>query len=244
MHPILFKIGPLTLYSYGLAIALGFLLASWLAGRRARAAGTDPAAVQRVALTALLAGLAGGRAAYVLLNWEIYAANPLEILRLDHGGMVFYGGLAAGVLGGVLAMRAAKLPVLATLDLLMPPLVAAHAAGRVGCFLNGCCYGVPTALPWGVVFPPDIYYRHPTQLYETGALLLIFLALKRAERRSPPAGTVLLLYGLLYGSWRFFLEFLRGDNLRVLFGLTVFQLSSLPLALLCGWMLLRARLKK
>lgn len=244
MHPVLFQWGPLTLHSYGLAIALGFLLASWLAGRRARAVGMDPARVQRVALTGLLAGLAGGRAAYVLLNWEIYGANPLEILRMDHGGLVFYGGLAAGVLAGVLAIRAAKLPVLATLDLLMPPLVAAHAAGRVGCFLNGCCYGAPTALPWGVLFPPDILYRHPTQLYETGALLLIFLALKRAERLSPPAGTVLFLYGLLYGTWRFFLEFLRGDSPRVLSGLTVFQLASLPMALLCGWMLFRARRKK
>lgn len=244
MHPVLLRLGPLTLYSYGLAIALGFLLASWLAGRRARAVGVDPARVQRIALTGLLAGLAGGRAAYVLLNWQVYAANPLEILRLDHGGLIFYGGLAAGVLAGLLAIRAAKLPVPATLDLLMPPLVAAHAAGRVGCFLNGCCYGEPTALPWGVLFPPDILYRHPTQLYETGALLLIFLILKRAERRSPPAGTVLFLYGALYGSWRFLVEFLRGDNARVLFGLTVFQLVSLPLALFCGWMLLRARAKK
>jgi hypothetical protein len=117
MHPILFKIGPLTLYSYGLAIALGFLLASWLAGRRARAVGMDPARVQRIALTALLAGLAGGRAAYVFLSWQVYAADPLEILRLDHGGLVYYGGFAAGVLAGALAIRAAKLPVLATLDL-------------------------------------------------------------------------------------------------------------------------------
>lgn len=243
MHPILFQLGPVTLYSYGLAIAAGFLLAASLAARRARAAGLDPARVQRVALIGLLAGLAGGRAAYVFLNWDLYRADPLEILRLDHGGLVFYGGLAAGVLAGVAAIRAAKLPLLATLDLLMPPLVLAHAIGRIGCFLNGCCYGKPTALPWGVLFPQDILYRHPTQLYEAGALLAIFVVLKRIEdcpqeKRSLPAGTGLLAYGLLYGVWRFLAEFLRGDNPPVLWGFTAFQLASLPLALFCGCLLL------
>ena len=241
MHPILFRFGPVTLYSYGLAIAVGFLLATGLAARRARAVGVDPARIQRIALIGLLAGLAGGRAAYVFLNWELYRANPLEVLRLDHGGLVFYGGLAAGVLGGMAAMRAAKLPVLGTLDLLMPPLVLAHAVGRIGCFLNGCCYGQPTALPWGVLFPSDLLYRHPTQLYEAGALAVIFLLLKRIEQRSPPAGTVLLAYGFLYGAWRFFVEFLRGDSPQILLGLTVFQIASLPLALFCGCLLLLLR---
>ena len=156
MHPVLFRIGPVALYSYGLAIAIGFLLAASLAA----------------------------------------------------------------------------------LDLFMPPLALAHAVGRIGCFLNGCCYGKPTALPWGVLFPPDILYRHPTQLYEAAALAVIFLLLKRIERRSPPAGTVLLAYGLLYGAWRFLVEFLRADNPPVLAGLTLFQLASLPLALLCGCLLL------
>lgn len=241
MHPVLLRLGPLTLYSYGLAIAAGFLLAVSLAARRARAVGIDPARIQRVAMTALLVGIVGGRAAYIFLNWDLYRADPLEILRLDHGGLVFYGGLFAGVLAGAAAIRAAGLPLLATLDLLMPPLVVAHAIGRVGCFLNGCCYGKPTALPWGVVFPPDILHRHPTQLYEAAALAGIFFLLKRIERRSPPAGTVLLTYGLLYGGWRFLAEFLRGDSPPLLMGLTVFQLASLPLFLSCGCLLLLRR---
>lgn len=248
MHPVLLRLGPVTLYSYGLAIAVGFLLAAGLAARRARELELDPARIQRIALIGLLAGLAGGRAAYVFLNWELYRSHPLEILRLDHGGLVFYGGLAAGVLAGVAATRAARMPVLATLDLFVPPLVVAHAVGRVGCFLNGCCYGEPTALPWGVVFPGEILYRHPTQLYEAAALVVILLLLTRLERKGLPgapsralplpAGTVFLSYGLLYGSWRFLAEFLRGDNPRVLWGLTVFQLASVPLTFFCGCLLL------
>ncbi len=248
MHPVLLRVGPVTLYSYGLAIAVGFLLAASMAARRARAAGIDPARVQRIALIGFLAGLAGGRVAFVFLNWGLYRSAPLEILRLDHGGLVFYGGLAAGVLAGTAAMRAMKMPVLATLDLLMPPLVLAHAVGRIGCFLNGCCYGKPTALPWGVVFPADILYRHPTQLYEAAALAVIFLLLTRLKKKGLPgapsrtlplpAGTVFLTYGLLYGSWRFLAEFLRGDNPPVLLGLTGFQLASLPLALFCACLLL------
>ncbi len=229
MHPILLKFGPLTLYSYGLMLALGFLLALFVAERRARAAGLDAAVIQNLAFTALVAGLVGGRVAYVLLNLQVFLENPMEILRLDHGGLVFYGGLIAGMAAGVCFIRAKKLPVLLTLDVMIPPLVLAHAVGRIGCFLNGCCYGKPTALPWGVVFPGDTVIRHPVQLYETGALLVICCLLKRIEKAGFPAGGVLLSYGLLYGCWRFVIEFFRADNPGIAFGLTVFQWLSLLL---------------
>ncbi|MDO8730801.1 MAG: prolipoprotein diacylglyceryl transferase [Candidatus Omnitrophota bacterium] len=227
MHPILFEWGPVRFYSYGLLIAVGFLAASALAARRAVTAGLDPDRIQGVALTALIAGLAGGRIAYVLLHWDLFRNNPLEIFRLDHGGLVFFGGLAAGLLGGVWAIRRAGLPVVRTVDLLMPPVALAHALGRVGCFLNGCCYGKFTVLPWGVRFPGEELSRHPTQLVEALALGAIFFFLKRLERREPPPGTVLLAYGLSYGLWRFCIEFLRADNPPIALGLTVFQWISL-----------------
>ena len=255
MHPVLFTLGPLHFYSYGLMIALGFLAANFLATRRAAVVGIDPARIQSVTLTALIAGLAGGRLAYVLLQWELYRNNPLEILRLDHGGLVFFGGLAAGLAGGIWAIRRAGMPVLRTVDLLIPPLTVAHALGRIGCFLNGCCYGKVTSLPWG---------RHPTQLYEMLALLGIFFLLKRIERRNPrpteavPSslprkcrsagaprpGTVLLAYGLSYGVWRFLVEFLRGDNPPVAWGLTVFQLISLGVVAVSAALLAARRLRR
>ena len=244
MHPILFEWGPIHFYSYGLLIALGFLAANGLAARRAVAVGLDPANVQSVALTALIAGLAGGRIAYVFLRWDLFQNDLLEIIRLDHGGLVYFGGLAGGLLGGILAMRRTGLPVARTVDLLMPPLVLAHAFGRIGCFLNGCCYGKSTTLPWGMRFPDEAFARHPTQLYEVVALMVIFRFLKWVERRNPPAGTILLVYGLSYGLWRFCVEFLRADNLPIALGLTVFQWISLGIAALSGTVLIARRFRR
>lgn len=235
MHPVLFQFGPLTLYSYGLMVALGFLAALGVASRRAREAGVAPARLQNLLLVSLLAGLIGGRAGYVLLHWSFYAVRPGEILRLDHGGLVFYGGLALGLAGAFLYMRRHRMPLWATADLLVPPLVLAHAIGRIGCFLNGCCYGVPTGVPWGVVFPHDTLHRHPTQIYEAAFLAVLFVGLSRVRGAKP--GTVLLSYGLLYGLWRFSVEFLRGDNPAVACGFSVFQWASLPLAALCAALL-------
>ena len=245
MHPILFHLGPVTFYSYGLMIALGFLSASALAGRRARALGLDPASVQNAALIVLLAGLVGGRLGYVIFRWDLYRPNPWEILRLDHGGLVFFGGFSGGLLGVVWAIHRARLPLLRTVDLLIPPMVVAHALGRIGCFLNGCCYGRFTTVPWGVVFPSESLPRHPTQLYESVALIGIFLGLKLLECRSPRPGSILLAYGLAYGVWRFCVEFLRGDTPPIAWGLTVFQLISLGMVAASGvFLLLRPSRKR
>ena len=190
MHPILFHIGPLTLYSYGLMIAIGFLVAITLACRQATKLGLSPERIQTLGLVTLLSGLVGGRLGFVFLNWEFYRGNLLEILRLDHGGLVFYGGLGLGILMGLLYIRRSKLPMAQTVDLMVPPLVLAHAIGRIGCFLNGCCYGKFTDLPWGVAFPPETLHRHPTQLYEAGALLLLFVGLTVLGRRNFKEWTV------------------------------------------------------
>ncbi len=241
MHPVLFELGPLRLYSYGLLIALGFLAASALAGKRASEIGLDVSRIQNAALAALIAGILGGRAAYVALRWDLFRDNLLEILRLDHGGLIFFGGLAAGLAGGIVAIWRSGLPVLRTLDLLTPPLVVGHALGRVGCFLNGCCYGKFTSLPWGVRFPEEVLKRHPTQLYETTALIVIFFLLKRLERSNPRPGNVLVTYGLLYGCWRFFVEFLRADNPPFALNLTIFQWIAFFVAALCALLLFLRR---
>lgn len=239
MHPILFRWGPLTFYSYGLMLALGFLAATTLAARRASRLGLDLARIQTLGGVVLLAGIAGARAAYVLLNWEMFRSHPVEIFRLDHGGLVFYGGLAAGVLAGVATLRRARLPLWITVDLMIPPLVLAHAIGRIGCFLNGCCYGKPSALPWAIAFPGERILRHPTQLVESGALMILFFFLKGLERRNPQPGTIAFTYGVGYGCWRFLIEFLRGDNPAAALGLTPFQWASVPLVFVCGWLLYR-----
>ncbi len=234
MHPILFRLGPLSFYSYGFMIAAGFWAASFLLSRRAVRLGWNPAHVQNVALAALLSGLIGARIFYIAIEWESFQFNLLEIFRLDHGGLVYFGGLVGGLAGGLLAARAVRLPLLKTVDLFMPPLVLAHAFGRVGCFLNGCCYGRYTTLPWGVKFPNlGEWPRHPAQLYEAAFLLGLCVFLRRLEARDPKPGTLLLVYGASYGLWRFLIEFLRGDNLPVAMNLTLFQWISLGLMAVC-----------
>ena len=215
-----------------------------LAASQAKRIGLDPSRIQTVGLVALLAGIAGARFTYVLSNWDWYHSHPLEIIRLDHGGLIFYGGFAAALLACLFTIARAGLPVWRTVDLLVPPVVLAHALGRVGCFLNGCCYGRPTSVPWAVVFPLEGIPRHPTQLYESGLLLILFLLLSRiGNRPATKPGTVILTYGLLYGIWRFFVEFFRGDNPVIAGGLTIFQWMSLPLVVGCGVGLVRLSLR-
>jgi phosphatidylglycerol:prolipoprotein diacylglycerol transferase len=234
MHPVLFQIGPLTFYSYGFMIAAGFWAASFVLSRRAAQLGWDAGRIQNVALVALLAGLVGARILYVAISWETFQSNWVEVFRIDHGGLVYFGGLLGGLLGGLWMARIYRFPLLRTVDCFMPALALAHAFGRIGCFLNGCCYGRYTTLPVGVQFPNlGEWPRHPTQLYETVFLISLFFFLRKLDQRNPKPGTVLLAYGALYGLWRFLIEFLRGDHLPVAMNLTLFQWISLALMAVC-----------
>ena len=239
MHPILLRWGPWTLYSYGGMVAVGFLIASRWVGRSASSAGLNRSQVQNLALTVLLAGFLGARVMYVALNIPFYQADWREVFRLDHGGLVFYGGLMAGLAAVFWSIHRNRLPFWVTMDLLVPPAVLAHAFGRVGCFLNGCCYGKPASVPWAVAFPWEGIPRHPTALYEAVFLGALSVLLEFFRRRNPQPGRVLWVYGLAYGTWRFSVEFLRGDNPVVGGGLTLFQWWSLLLAVVCAWLILR-----
>lgn len=226
MHPVLFQCGPVTLYSYGLMVAIGLFAAMSFARARSHAAGLPPSSVQSLILFAFLGGIVGARAAYLILNWSDFAASPIEIIRLDHGGLVFYGGLAGGLITLFFSMCRLHLPYWKTLDLLAPPLVLAHAIGRIGCFLNGCCYGKRIG-----------GFQHPTQLYEAGALVVLLALLLKMEKRGLKPGNLSLTYGFLYGLWRFGVEFLRADSSLVAGGLTNFQWASLALVAGCGILL-------
>ncbi len=208
-----------------------------------RAAQRDPhcplssEALSDLLLVAVLGGVIGGRLFYVVLNWSVYVAHPWESVALWHGGLVFYGGFAGGVLGTVWFLRrrlAAQPPgavgsFLRVIDLLMPSLALAQSIGRLGCFFNGCCYGRPTDAVWGMPFPQLPGLRYPTQLLESLATLALFVVLygvqRRLMRRTPPAapGVLTGLYCILYGLMRFGIEFLRGDNPPWWLSLTISQ---------------------
>ena len=218
MFPILFKIGGITLHTYGLMIALGMFLGLEYIIRRARNTGLPQNLAVDLFFYLIVSGLVGGRVFYVVTNWQMYSANPLDIFKVWQGGMVFFGGLIFAFIGGTLFVLIKKLEFWSTADLFAPALPLAHFFGRLGCFFAGCCYGRECHLPWAVTFKnsqslaPLNVPLHPTQLYEAGANLLIFfiLVLSGGKKHSP--GKIFLLYVLLYSVMRFSLVFLRGDD--------------------------------
>lgn len=224
MYPVLFKIGPITIYSYGVMLAVAFLVATFLARRRAIAEGFDGDAIIDLGLYLIISGIIGARLFYVLLNLKYYRDNPLEVLMIWKGGLVWYGGLMLAILVAIWFLRAKKLPVLKTADLIVPYVALGQAIGRIGCFLNGCCYGKPTSLKLGISFHPAQVPVHPTQLYEAAAMFFIYLILRV---RKVANGSTLFLYLILYSLFRFLNEFLRGDNPQVLLGLTFSQVISI-----------------
>ncbi len=252
MHAVLFQFGPLTIYWYGVMMAAGFLsaLVSWIVlGRRC---GRNAQYCSDLMFWVMISGVLGARLAYVLENWSDYAASPLSILRLDQGGLIFYGGLFAGGVAIFIFARRRRERVVPVVDFALTAVPLAHAIGRIGCFLNGCCFGTPTDLAVGVRFPKGsaawmLHYRtglieqmspfslrvHPVQLYETAYNLIIFGVLMVVFRRSSRAGRVSAVYMVLYALGRFLLEFFRGDRADRFgaYGLSVGQLVSIPLFL-------------
>ena len=209
MHPVLFKIGPYSVYSYGAMLALAFLVCSFLAKRRAASIGMDGEKILDLTVLLIMSGVIGGRIMFVVLDLEYFKTRPLDIFKLWEGGLVWYGGLILAVISGAVFLRIYKMPILKTADLMMPYVALGQAIGRIGCFLNGCCYGKTPALP--------------TQLFESAAMFIVYLILRR---RVPSNGRTFFLYLILYSVFRFFNEFIRGDNMLVIMGLTFSQFMS------------------
>jgi phosphatidylglycerol:prolipoprotein diacylglycerol transferase len=215
VHPIAFKLGPLTVHWYGVLVAIGFLAGMWVAAQRVRGIGLQPEVVMDLGIWMIVAGIIGARTFYVIGSWEEFAANPIEIIRVDHGGLVFYGGFIGAALTAVWFVRRRKLHFWKLADVMAPSVAFAHVFGRLGCFMNGCCYGNPCPHPWAVHFPMTHETRgvgvHPTQLYEAFGNLVIFAGLWLFYPKRKFDGQVFGLYVLTYALWRFGVECFRGD---------------------------------
>lgn len=227
MYPIIFEIGPLKVYSYGLMIAVAFLVCIFLARKDAPHYNLDPDKIYDLSFFILVSGIIGGRVLYVSLNLPYYLENPLEIIMLHHGGLVWFGAFSLALISGVIFLKKNDLPTLKTLDFLSPYIALGQAIGRIGCFLNGCCYGRPAK--WGIYFPVHEEKLIPTQLLSSLYLLIIFLTLIALRKKSLKSGLIFFLYLTLYSTGRFIIEFLRADSPRSFFGLTIFQLISILL---------------
>lgn len=260
MHPTLLKLGPVTLHTYGLFLAIAFLAALFLIQRDAKRAGLNPQAITDMAFWTLLAAIFASRVRHILMFPDMYAWNdPLGWIAIWRGGLVFDGGLVGAILFCYVYMRWRGMDIWKTADVVLPYLPMAHAIGRLGCFFGfGCCYGKATDLPWGVCFPripadpsqvatgSPVYLDqfgshghelwslpvHPTQLYEAVGLLAIFgMLLLMRKKWHPYKGFTLAVYMVSYGTLRFLVEFLRGDhNPTRIAGLSDQQVFSLLLA--------------
>ena len=247
MAPIFFQLGPFTLYSYGIMMAVAFGLSTWLAVRDARrlpagAAVLAPEMVVDATCAALFGGIAGARLFYVALHAGEFAHAPLEIVAIWHGGLVWYGGFLGGALGGWLYTRSRRLPFLRAFDQLSPYVALGHALGRVGCFLNGCCYGAPSDAWCAVRFPNLPEPVWPTQLFEALGLFFLYRWLRwgQAHGALQRPGLTAGQYLLGYAALRFGLEFLRGDQTVAWEGMTLQQLVSVGL-FAAGLLLARRR---
>jgi len=251
MYPVLIKIGPITIYTYGFFVAVGFLLGLYLAMRQAKREGISPERISDLGFYILIGAIGGSRLLYVALNAPHYLRNPIDIFKIWEGGLVFYGGLIAALALGIWYIRRHRLPVGRTADIFAPSLAIGHSIGRLGCFSAGCCYGRPTKLPWGVTFtnPESLAIKgiplHPTQIYESLGEFLIFITLITYRKKRPPSGSLILAYGALYSVLRFFVEFLRGDEERgfVATGISISQAVSIGVFLVSVFMFMRIRKK-
>ena len=230
MHPILFSFGPVRLYSYGFLVALGVVSAIAYLRKQSAGIGVEPARVMDLALLAVVSGFVGARVFYVIQEWDYFIASPHQILQLWEGGIVFYGGLLGGFLGFAAFVWAKRLSLLAMLDLFVPAVALAQGFGRIGCFLNGCCYGIPAHVPWSVQFPFLADRVHPVQLYEALFCWILAAVLFVLWSKRLRAGTVTGAYFILYPVGRFFFEFLRGDHAGLIWNLTLHQWVSLLVA--------------
>ena len=243
MYPELFRIGSFPVNTYGVFLAIAFLCAIMITAKLAARDGLPRERVYDLCLWMLLAGLVGSKI-LMLFTEPDYRANPLNLLSLDflRSGGVFYGGLLGAVAAGYFLMKRYKLPWWQTADACAPGIAIGNFFGRQGCFAAGCCWGKPTTLPWGVQFSelgheitgvPIDAHLHPTQLYESFAMLLVFLFLLWLHKRKRFSGQVVLFYALLYSIIRFSIEFVRDDprgdilGLTTLTGLSTSQMISL-----------------
>lgn len=235
MLPIIAKFGSITIYTYGVAMALAFLLSIFIIRHESKRKGFSPDFAYDMVLFAMIGGIAGARAVYVIDHWSDFSGNIAQVFAIWQGGLVFYGGLIGGTLAVLGLVKMRKVSAGKVADIAAPCLAIGSAVGRLGCFSNGCCYGKETALPWGVSFTNSLSSAsplgvplHPTQLYEFTYNILILGVLWWLRPKVKSDGFLFWLYVTLYGLFRFIVEFFRANPARY-FGMSASQTFSLIL---------------
>lgn len=219
MLPILFKLGPLTIHTVSLFHTGGILLGIWWMYREARKVGEDSQKIMDMALVVVIWSIVGSRLFSILFdgNLQWYLQHPTHMLMLWNGGFTFYGGFLFGLGAGIWYIRKHNMDVWKISDLAAPGLALGIAFGRLGCFFSGDSYGKPTDLPWGVTFTdpmsmaPTGVALHPTQIYSSIVVLLVFFALLAWRKRQRFKGELFLAFVMMYSLVRSFVEIFRND---------------------------------
>jgi phosphatidylglycerol:prolipoprotein diacylglycerol transferase len=215
MKDKLITLGPITIHGYGLMIAIGIIAAYLAAEYRAKKMNLNHNLIIDLTFWGLIGGLIGAKLLYFITEINSILANPKILLDIKNG-LVIYGGIIGGCFSGYLFCRKHKLNFLKYFDLAMPSIALAQGFGRIGCFLAGCCYGIKTNSPFGIVFHQSLYAPNnirliPTQLISSGLNFLHFFVLIFLAKKVKADGQITGLYFIFLGIGRFIVEFYRGD---------------------------------
>ena len=198
MFPIMFRIGPFNIYSWGFMIAVAFIAGLFSALHYARKEGIPETNILDLFVYVMISSIVGARLFYIAAFWDQYRSDPFSILFVSEGGLAFFGGLFLAILATILYVNLKKLDIFKMLDIMSPPAALGYGIGRIGCFLNGCCYGITIC---GVV--------QPTQIYSSLAGFAIFAFLVYYYGKKRYNGHIFLIALLLYSIYRFLIEFVR-----------------------------------
>jgi len=247
MHAILFKLGPITIYTYGLFLFLGVILGYSVCSREAKRQNIEGNVFSNIFFQTIICGFIGARIFYIFIEGKYFLEDPIGVL-LGRSGFVFYGGVVFGLSCLYILARKYKIKFLKLADIFILGTVLAHSLGRLGCFFYGCCYGKSTDSFLGVLFPPSSpagFSGHrviPTQIISAFFLFLLFWALFLLRKKKRFDGQIFLGGVISYGIFRFIIEFFRGDPRGQIFYLSTSQLISLILVVLGAALLLREQL--
>jgi phosphatidylglycerol:prolipoprotein diacylglycerol transferase len=250
MHPILFKLWKLEIRTYGVMIAIGIILGTIIAMKEGRRKGIRDSDINDFLFYGIIFGIIGARIYYVLFSDpNTYLKNPFDIIAVWKGGLAIHGGVIGGFITAVIFCKKRNISFLKFADTLTPSLILGQGIGRIGCLSAGCCYGVPTSLPWGIKFTnieamaPLNIYLHPTQIYEFLLDMIVFIIIWRFRKRINLDGGLFLLYLLSYGIVRFFVEIFRGDKLMIFGLISAAQTMSIIFIIssIIGYLILKSR---
>lgn len=221
MYPILFKVGDLSVYAYGFMVGLAFIIATLISMYYAKKEGIRAEVILEMAILIIIFAIIGSRMFHVINHWTYYKGHLVEIVQMHKGGLAFLGGLVLVIPMLVVYTKIKKIPLMRFLDILAPGTALGYALARIGCFLGGCCFGLPANVPWAVCFPShspaDHHFPgqsvHPTQLYSFGAMVVVFIIIAFLYQHKKYDGQIFWWWLVLYGAYRFPMDFIRHSEI-------------------------------